>query len=164
MGSLQDFVCLIHSCYCLVTQSWCPNFLQPYELQPTSLPLPMEFPKQEYRNGLPFPSLENLSYPGIELTSPASLLHCSWILYHWASGEAHLIHKYPFKSLHLCVYVGMCEYAHTHTYIYTQTHTTCYHHHHKHCIVISGQDVLVPFLLFSLPLSINKQGTQFMWL
>ena len=25
--------------------------------------------------------------PGIEPTSPVSLLHCRWILYHWAIGE-----------------------------------------------------------------------------
>ena len=34
-------------------------------------PLSMGFSKQEYWNGLPFPSPQNLPYPGIELTSPA---------------------------------------------------------------------------------------------
>ena len=37
-------------------------------------PLPMEFPRQEYWSGLPFPSPGDLSKPGIEpvsLTSPA---------------------------------------------------------------------------------------------
>ena len=32
-------------------------------------PLFMEFPRQEYWNGLPFPSPENLPNPGLELTS-----------------------------------------------------------------------------------------------
>ena len=33
--------------------------------------LSMGFPKQEYWRGLPFPSLGDLPYPGIELASPA---------------------------------------------------------------------------------------------
>ena len=33
--------------------------------------LPMEFSRQEYQNGSPFPSPENLPDPGIELRSPA---------------------------------------------------------------------------------------------
>ena len=33
--------------------------------------LSMGFPRQEYRNGLPFSSPEDLPHPGIELTSPA---------------------------------------------------------------------------------------------
>ena len=37
-------------------------------LQP---PLSMGFPRQEYLSGLPFPSLGDLSDPGIEPTSPA---------------------------------------------------------------------------------------------
>ena len=44
--------------------------------------------QQDYQNGLPFPSLGDLPNPGIEPTS-LYLLHCRWILYHWASGEAH---------------------------------------------------------------------------
>ena len=42
-------------------------------------PLSMEFPRQEYLSGLPFPSLGDRLYPGIEPTSPA--LHCMQILY-----------------------------------------------------------------------------------
>ena len=34
-------------------------------------PLSMEFPRQEYRSGLPFPSPEDLPDTGIEPTSPA---------------------------------------------------------------------------------------------
>ena len=33
--------------------------------------LSMEFPRQEYWDGLPFPSLRDLPDPGIELTSPS---------------------------------------------------------------------------------------------
>ena len=35
-------------------------------------PLCIEFPRQEYWSGLPFPSPGNLPIPGIELASPAS--------------------------------------------------------------------------------------------
>ena len=35
-------------------------------------PLPMEFSRQEYWNGLPFPSPRDLSDPGIERMSPES--------------------------------------------------------------------------------------------
>ena len=34
-------------------------------------PLSMGFPRQEYRNGLPFPSPGDLPYPGIKPMSPA---------------------------------------------------------------------------------------------
>ena len=46
--------------------------------------LSMGFPRQEYWSGLPFPSPEDLSNPGMEPESPAvqtSLLQCRWILY-----------------------------------------------------------------------------------
>ena len=37
------------------------------------LPSPfIEFPRQEYWSGLPFPAPRDLPYPGIEPTSPAS--------------------------------------------------------------------------------------------
>ena len=38
---------------------------------PQQAPLSMEFSRQEYWNGLPFPSLEDLPDPGIEPRSPA---------------------------------------------------------------------------------------------
>ena len=38
-------------------------------------PLSMEFPRQEYWSGLPFPSSRNLPHQGIE----PCLLHCRWI-------------------------------------------------------------------------------------
>ena len=48
-------------------------------------PLFMRFPRQEYWSQLPFPSPGDLLDVGIKPMSPASLLHCRWILYHWAS-------------------------------------------------------------------------------
>ena len=44
--------------------------LQPHRLA-YQAPLSMEFPRQEYWSGLPFPSPGNLPHPGIELRSPA---------------------------------------------------------------------------------------------
>ena len=46
------------------------NAMQPRELQPARLLCPWGFPRQEYWSGLPFPSLGDLSNPGIEPTSP----------------------------------------------------------------------------------------------
>ena len=45
--------------------------LQPPGLQPTSFPLSMEFFRQEYWSGLPFPPPGDLPNPGIEPTFPA---------------------------------------------------------------------------------------------
>ena len=52
-------------------------------------PLSMEFPRQEYWSGLPFPIPGDLSNPGIEpvsLVSPA--LAGGWILYQCAPCKA----------------------------------------------------------------------------
>ena len=35
------------------------------------VPLLMEFPRQEYRSGLPFPTPKDLLHPGVEIRSPA---------------------------------------------------------------------------------------------
>ena len=45
-------------------------------------PLPMQFSRQEYWSGLPFPPPEGHPHPGIEPISPAILLHYRQILYH----------------------------------------------------------------------------------
>ena len=52
-------------------------FGTPWTVAPQA-PLPMGFPKQEYRSGLPFPPPGDLPDPGIE---PLSLRYCKWILY-----------------------------------------------------------------------------------
>ena len=44
-------------------------------------PLTMEFPRQEYWSGLPFPPPGDLPNPGIKAASPANLLLCRQILY-----------------------------------------------------------------------------------
>ena len=57
---------------CLVPQS-CLSLCNPMDCSPpgSSVHDPMGFPKQEYWNGLPFPSPEDLSSPGIKTASPA---------------------------------------------------------------------------------------------
>ena len=57
-------------------------------------PLSTGFPRQEYRNGWPFPSPGDLPSPGIEPRS----LHCRRILHHWATWEAQTLPDY-FKSM-----------------------------------------------------------------
>ena len=44
-------------------------------------PLSIGFSRQEYWNGLPFPSPGDLPDPGIEPLAPVCLLHCRQILY-----------------------------------------------------------------------------------
>ena len=53
----------------LVAQS-CPTLAIPCTVA-RQAPLPMDFSRQEYWSGLPFPSPGNLPYPGIEPESPA---------------------------------------------------------------------------------------------
>ena len=50
-------------------------------------PLSMEFSRQEYWNGLPFPAPGDRPNPGIKSTSP-SLLLANRFFYGWAAGEA----------------------------------------------------------------------------
>ena len=53
-------------------------------------PLSMGFSRQEYWSGLPCPPPRDLPNPEIK---PASQISCidRWVLYHWATWEAHLI-------------------------------------------------------------------------
>ena len=55
--------------YCLVTKS-CLALATPWTVA-CQAPLSMGFPRQEYWNGLPFPSPGDLSDSGIEHVSPA---------------------------------------------------------------------------------------------
>ena len=57
--------CFCERCCCLVAKSWTLWTVA------HQAPLSMEFPRQEYRSGLPFPSPGDLPDTGIEPTSPA---------------------------------------------------------------------------------------------
>ena len=62
-------------------------------------PLSMEFSRQEYRSGLPFPTPGNLPNPEIKPKSLVSLALDSWILYHFTPGKFVLyIHTFKFIS------------------------------------------------------------------
>ena len=77
-------------------------FLQPHGTVACQTPLSMGFPRQEYRNGLPFPSPRDLPNPGIEPASP-SLQVVSLPLSHEGSPVLRLlatndqIQKSPFE-------------------------------------------------------------------
>ena len=51
--------------------------------------LAMEFPRQEYWSGLPFPAPGNLPNPGIKPKLPASTCIGRQILYHCATWETY---------------------------------------------------------------------------
>ena len=57
---------------CMLDAQSCLTLHDPLDYSPwTIAPLSMGFSKQEYRNGLPFPSAGDLPNPGIEPRSPA---------------------------------------------------------------------------------------------
>ena len=82
----EIFNTLLENSCCSVAKL-CPTLATPWTVAHQA-PLSMGFPRQEYWNGLPFPYPGNLLLPGIEPAFPASVLHCRWILYLWATGEA----------------------------------------------------------------------------
>ena len=55
----------------------------------------MEFPRQEYWSGLPFPSPGESSWPRHHLSC---LLHCRKILYHWPHEKPSVQHSYSHVS------------------------------------------------------------------
>ena len=69
-------------CVCLYVSHCCVS-LRPRGLAHQA-PLSMGFPRQEQRNGWPFPSPGNRPNPRIEPRTPA----CRQILHHWATWEA----------------------------------------------------------------------------
>ena len=91
-SSRKEYVCV------LVTQS-CPT-LQPDGLLQT--PLSIEFSRQKYWIGLPFPSPGDLPDPGLN----PGLSHCGQILYHLSYLGSPYVGKrsqdiYSFSSLHV---------------------------------------------------------------
>ena len=83
--------------------------------------LPMGFLKQEYRSGLPFPSLGDLPDSGIELTSSALTCgfftnkpsgKCIYILY------THIYIMYRNKWGHICIHINTYIYAFSHLFLW----------------------------------------------
>ena len=56
---------------CVKVAQLCPLFATPW-IVACQVPLSMEFSRQEYWSGLPFPSPGDLPDPGIEVKAPAS--------------------------------------------------------------------------------------------
>ena len=65
-----------------ITQS-CPTLCNPMDVA-YQAPPSLEFSRQEYWSGLPFPSPGDLPNPGIE----PGLLHCRQMLYHLSHEES----------------------------------------------------------------------------
>ena len=85
-------------CVVLVTQPW-PTLTTPWTVAHQT-PLSMEFSRQEYWNGLPFPSLEGLPDPGIEPRSPITGgFFTSWAII-GAPSPLHILINFflPFKT------------------------------------------------------------------
>ena len=69
-GMVCIFQKLLHTWGCVHGCSVVPNSLQPHGLAHQA-PLSMEFSRQEYWSGVPFPPPEGLSDPGMEPVSSA---------------------------------------------------------------------------------------------
>ena len=82
--------------------------------------LSMEFSRQEYWSGLPFPTPGDLPNPGIELASLLFPALVDGFFTTCATWEAHCI-------LYICVYVYIytCVYIYTHTHIYRYKPHVC---------------------------------------
>ena len=93
------YACIFLCLFCLVTKL-CPALFATLWTVTHQPPLSMGFFKQEYWNGLPFPS------PGLTQGSNSCLLHGRWILYHWAPRVACLYNTHIHFSLSLCTGEG----------------------------------------------------------
>ena len=85
-------------------------------------PLTRGFPRQEYWNGLWFPSPGRKIFSGIFLTQESNphLLHCRQILYHWATREAQRCWLTTSKSMIKTVIKPRFE-SHSESFYYTMT-------------------------------------------
>ena len=77
-------------CICMCAQSLqsCPTLCEPMDCSPGDCRLSMRFSQQEDWSGLLCPPPGDLPDPGLNLHL-LGLLHCKWILYCWATREAH---------------------------------------------------------------------------
>ena len=95
--ALEFKACLYHSSLCrscirAAHIFSCVQLFATLRIVACQAPLSMGFFRQEYKNtGVDYHSLLQGIFPthGLNL-SPLHLLHCKWILYHWATREAPL--------------------------------------------------------------------------
>ena len=78
-------------CVCALSHSVVSDFLRTHGQVPCLAALSLEFFRQEYWSGQPFPTPGHLPNPGIKHTSLLSCVSCIGrrILYHHATWEAH---------------------------------------------------------------------------
>ena len=95
----------------------------------------MEFSRQEYWSGLPFPSTGDLPDPGIEPRSPA-LQADALPSEHQGSPISTIVslcvHLCVCLCVYVCVYTCIYTYIYIHIYIYMYIHTYIYIHTHTH--------------------------------
>ena len=129
------YMCLVLACL-VISDSATP---WPVACQ---VPLSMEFSRQEYWSGLPFPSSGDLPDPGIEpifLAFPASPAWAGWFFTSWTTGEAHMpyicvyyscVYTYAMHIVFVCcvhyVYVLICAYMYLH-YVCLYITPVCIH-------------------------------------
>ena len=69
----------------------------------------MGFSRQEYWNGYPFPSPDDLPNPRTEPASLMCLLRCRWILYHLSHQGS--LTFYGFGQIHNHIWVSLVTYS-----------------------------------------------------
>ena len=90
---LKDFVhpCIMCVCACSVVST---SFVTPWTIAtappPTRLLCPWNFPDKNYWSRLPYPPPGDLLNPGIKPGSHSGSCINKYILYHWATWEAHV--------------------------------------------------------------------------
>ena len=74
-----------------------PNSVTPWTVAHQA-PLPMEFSRQEYWSGLPFPSPGNLSDPGIKPESPALASNVIYGVHKHFLSVCNVSHQYHLQA------------------------------------------------------------------
>ena len=85
----NEFLPKSNTYYSNIWVSW--FFVTPWT-EARQAPLAIGCSRQENWSGLSFSPSGDLPDPGVKPVSPASLPHCRWILYCWATREAPFIH------------------------------------------------------------------------
>ena len=98
MGELMSG-CIIgcHTCMCAQLLQSCPALCNPMDCSPPSSSA-HEISQTRIPKWVAMPSLKGIFPTQRSSLHLLCLLHCSWILYHWATGEAHQLPWKPAKG------------------------------------------------------------------